>query len=34
MDNKNKKQLPMHKYIATGGDPKNYKGAAGNVVAK
>lgn len=34
MDEQAKKKLPLHKYIATGGDPENYEGAVDNVVAK
>ncbi len=29
--NKNNKQLPLHKQIATGGKPRNYKGMQGSI---
>lgn len=31
--NKSKKGMPLHQFIATGGKPKDFKGAIANAVA-
>lgn len=33
-NSKPKKGMKLHKYIATGGKPKNFKGALANAVVK